>query len=182
MRTIQALILTMLGAIAAPSAALAGTESGFYLGGGVGMSSVGDLDSDLGNVDFDEDDFGWKVFAGYNFGWIPFLDIAVEGGYVDFGEPDGNQVEVEVDGWDAFGVVGAKLGPIGVFGKAGVINWDAEASSALGSADEDGTDPAYGIGLRFQVASFQIRGEYEYFDVDSADDVSLLSASLAWTF
>ena len=182
MKLVQLMVLGLLGAITAPSLALAGAESGIYVGGGIGMSSVGDLDSDLGNVDFDEDDFGWKAFVGYNFGWIPFLDLAVEGGYVDFGEPDGNQLEVDIDGWDAFGVVGAKLGPIGVFGKAGVINWDAEASSALGSADEDGTDPAYGIGVRFQLWSFQVRAEYEYFDVDSVDDVSLLSASLAWTF
>lgn len=182
MKLLHSLTIGMLGTLALPVTAMAGAETGFYLGAGAGMASIGDLDSDLGNVDFDEDDLGWKVFGGYNFGWIPFLDLAVEGGYVDFGEADGNQIKVEADGWDVFGLVGGKLGPIGVFGKAGVINWDADASTALGNASDDGTDPAYGIGVRFQLFSLQVRGEYEFFDVDSADDVSLLSASVVWTF
>lgn len=182
MKLLPMLAVGLLCAVAAPTAALAGAETGFYLGAGAGMSSVGDLDSDLGNVSFDEDDFGWKAFGGFNFGWIPFLDLAVEGGYVNFGEPDKNALEVDVDGWDVFGVVGGKIGPIGLFGKAGVINWDADVSSTGGSASDDGTDPAYGVGLRFQIMSLQIRAEYEYFDVDSVDDVSLLSASVAWTF
>ncbi len=76
---------------------------------------------------------------------------------------------------------------MGVFVKAGVIAWEADFVAdvpVIGriSDSDDGTDPAYGAGLRFSVGSFEIRGEYELFDIDGSDDVYLLSAGLVWTF
>lgn len=187
MKLIRALIMTLLGIITMPAMTMAGTESGFYLGAGVGRAGIGDFDPDnTGKINFDANDTGWKVFGGYNFGWIPFLDIAVEGGYVDFGKPDDNvnntNVKVDADGLDLFALVGVNLGPIGVFGKAGAVNWDAKLSGGDESYSDDGTDPAYGIGARFKLGSLEIRAEYEYFDVDNVDDVSLISASGVWTF
>jgi outer membrane immunogenic protein len=32
-----------------------------------------------GQYNFDDDDIGFKIFGGYNFGFIPLLDLAVEG-------------------------------------------------------------------------------------------------------
>ena len=166
-----------------PLAASAGTESGFYVGAGLGQASVGDIDADaLGEVNFDGDDTGWKIFGGYNFGLFPLIDLAIEGGYVDFGKPDDGGLEVDANGLDIFGLVGANIGPVGVFGKVGVINWDADLSAEGESASDDGTDPAYGIGARLKFGSVEVRGEYELFDVDAADDVNLLSLSGVWTF
>lgn len=174
---------TLLTAALASGSALAGTDSGFYLGAGVGQASVGDISIDGGpDVSFDGDDTGYKAIVGFNFGWIPLVDLAVEGSYYDFGEPDDRGIEVDADALAAFGVAGVNLGPIGVFGKVGVVNWDATASGEEGSADDDGTDPAYGIGARFQIGSFQIRAEYELFDIDAVDDADFLSASLLYTF
>ena len=48
-------------------------------------------------------------------------------------------------------------------------------------ASDSGTDPAYGIGVRFSLFSAEVRGEYEYFDLDGTD-ASLLSLGVAWTF
>jgi hypothetical protein len=182
MKVIRLLTLLLAAGFVFPATVMAGTDSGFYVGAGVGQSSVGDLDGDLGNVDFDGDDLGWKVFGGFNFGLIPFLDLAIEGGYVDFGKPDDGPIELDADGWDIFGLVGFNVGPVGLFAKAGVLNWDAEASVGSVSADDDGTDPAYGVGARIKLWSIEARAEYEYFDADSADDVSMLSASAVWTF
>jgi hypothetical protein len=174
---------TLLTAALASGPAVAGADSGFYLGAGVGQASVGDISIDGGDsFSFDGDDTGYKAIVGFNFGWIPLIDLAVEGSYFDFGEPDDGGVKVDADALAAFGVVGANLGPIGIFGKVGAVNWDAKASGEGGSADDDGTDPAYGIGARFQLGSFQIRAEYELFDIDAVDDVDFLSASLLYTF
>jgi hypothetical protein len=75
-----------------------------------------------GQYNFDDDDIGFKIFGGYNFGFIPLLDLAVEGSYVDFGQASSSGIinqEVDVSGWDVFGLAALNLGPIGVFGKVG---------------------------------------------------------------
>lgn len=171
----------------AAGAAQAGTESGFFIGAGVGQAGIQqDLALEGGSVEFDADDTGYKLFAGFNFGLLPFLDLAVEGGYVNLGEPDdslaGETVKVEVSGFDAFGLVGASFGPVGVFAKAGLIAADTSTKGAAGGADDSSTDPAYGVGLRLALGSFAVRAEYEYFDIDDLDGADLLSASLVYTF
>jgi len=177
--------LAAAGLLAA-GVARAGTDSGFFIGAGVGQAGIKqDLESSGGTVEFDADDTGYKLFAGFNFGWLPFLDLAVEGGYVNLGEPDdtlaGEQVKVEVDGFDAFGLAGASFGPVGVFAKVGLIAADTSTKGAAG-ADDSSTDPAYGVGLRLALGSFAVRAEYEYFDIDDLDGADLLSASLVYTF
>jgi len=165
-------------------------ESGLYAGGSVGSVTIQADIPDEDNIDevfeFDENDFAWKAFAGYNFD-LTVVDLAIEGGYVDLGAPSGDilgtNVELDANGWDIFGLAGLQLGPIGAFAKAGVISWDVEATvEGLDAGDDDGTDPAYGVGVRFNVGSFEIRGEYEMFDLDNVDDVFMLSAGLVWTF
>ncbi len=183
----------LLGVMALPATALAGTESGLYVGGSVGQASVGDIDIDggegFGNIDFDGDDTGYKLFVGYNFGVIPLIDLAIEGGYRDLGKPDGSipggNLEVDANGFDLFGLVGVNLGPVGVFAKVGAIMWDADVTftgEGSASAGDDGTDPAYGIGARLKFGSLEVRAEYEMFDVDAVDDADFLSAGVAWTF
>src|SRR5690606_8616130 len=93
------------------------------------------------------------------------------------------EIEVDVTGWDLFGLAGIELGPIGVFAKAGMISWDADTTlGEIATGGDDGTDPAYGIGARFTLGSLEIRGEYEYFDIDSAEEVYMLSAGVAFAF
>lgn len=66
-----------------PITALAGGKTGFYLGAGVGRMDVKDTVSD--GDDFSAYDAGYKIIAGYNFGKIPLLDLALEGSYVASG-------------------------------------------------------------------------------------------------
>ena len=174
---------SVLAAALVAGPAFAGGDSGFYIGAGAGESYIGDIDfGDGGSVNFSGNDTAYKLIAGYNFGIVPLVDLGVEVNYVDFGDPDDNGLDVSADAVTAFGLAGVNLGPVGVFAKAGMVRWDAKLSSGAGSINDDGTDPAYGIGARFHFLSFQIRAEYEYFDADATDDLSLLSASLIYTF
>ncbi len=184
--------LTRVGFVlltALPCAAWAGGESGVYIGGGLGQATLEANASDPtggANFDFEGDDAGYKIILGYNFGVVPLLDLAVEGSYVDFGELDGRSAnrpaKMELTGFDAFGLVGVNFGPFGLFGKAGMINWDNDADLGGSSTSDSGTDAAYGIGARIQLFSITLRGEYESFDVDDADDLSLFSVSALYTF
>lgn len=183
--SIPAIVLLVPGlfAVSLPTYA----DSGFYVGGSVGRSFLeGDIqDPDSGSIDFDDGASAWKGFAGFNIDAF-VIDLAIEGGYVDFGAPSdrvaGNDVEFDLTGWDLFGLAGLELGPVGVFAKAGVIDWSADLSlngTRLGS--DSGTDPAYGVGARFSLFSAEVRAEYEYFDVEDTD-VSLVSVGVVWTF
>ncbi|NHA14634.1 outer membrane beta-barrel protein [Thioalkalivibrio sp. XN279] len=178
-----ALLVAVLLATPAPTYA----DSGFYLGGSLGRSFLeGDIsDAGEGSVEFDDGASAWKGFAGFNIDAF-VIDLAIEGGYVDFGAPSdriaGSDVEFDLTGWDVFGLAGVELGPVGVFAKAGFIDWSADLSlddTRIGS--DSGTDPAYGIGARFSLFSAEVRAEYEYFDVEDTD-VSLVSVGVVWTF
>jgi len=165
-------------------------ESGFYLGGSVGDATISaDVpDGKLGDTfKFDESDFGWKAFGGYNFD-VAFMDFAIEGGYVDLGSPSGTSplgstLGIDVAGWDAFALAGFKLGPVGLFAKAGMISWDADSTfDGVDAGGDSGSDPAYGVGARFILGGFEIRGEYEMFDISDAQDVYMLSLGVAFKF
>jgi hypothetical protein len=183
----------LLAAVALLLAGNAYAQSGAYIGGSVGSATVAvDIpDEDLGAVfEFDENDFAWKGFGGYNFD-LGVVDLAIEVGYVDLGAPSanllGSSVELDVNGWDAFGVLGVDIGPVGLFAKAGMVSWDASASiDSIDAGSDDGSDPAYGIGARFALGNLEIRGEYEMFDINPEDtssaDVYMLSAGLVYNF
>ncbi|MBI5550630.1 MAG: porin family protein [Desulfobacterales bacterium] len=179
MKKVTALVFCLV-LLSNAGTASAGKETGPYIGGSLGWSAI-DVSSDDVNDDYDDEDLGYKIFGGYNFGVIPLLDLAIEGSYVDFGKASSSQInqDVEITGWDLFGLAALNLGPVGVFGKVGQIWWDRDSNSS--QIEDSGNDMAYGIGLRFQIGSFGIRGEYEYFDLEKTD-VGMLSAGVSWTF
>ncbi len=163
------------------------SEAGGYIGGSIGQSYI-ELNAGTPAVpaDFDEEDFGWKLMAGYNFDFA-VITLGVEADYVDFGAPSGNvlgsQIEVDANGFAGFGTAGFDLGPVGVFAKLGVISWDASFSvDGFDAGSDDGTDPAYGVGVKFGLGSLEIRGEYEIYDIEDSDDVAMLSVGLVWRF
>ena len=159
--------------------AQAGKKSGPYIGGSLGWANI---DVSSTDYNFDDDGLGFKIFGGWNFGVIPLLDLAVEGSYVDFGEGSSSEIiglNLDTTGWDLFGLAALNLGPVGLFAKVGQIWWDS--SSNIIQLDDSGNDMAYGVGLRFQIGSLAIRGEYEYFDLDGRD-LDMLSVGFSWTF
>jgi len=173
-KKVRILFICLAGSfLGMPSAAVAGADSGFYIGAGVGDASVKD-------GDFDASDSAYKIFGGYNIGFIPLVDFAVEASYVDFGNPSTSAGNVEVTGLNAFGLAGLSFGPFGVFAKAGMINWDADSTFGTVSSSDSGTDPAYGVGARFAISSFSVRAEYEVYDLDA--DLDMVSVSGVFTF
>lgn len=176
-----------------PASALA--DSGFYIGGSIGGASIeADLEADPQlpalPSEIDEDDTGFKVFGGFMFD-LPLLDLGVEVGYVDFGQPEVNvptnlgdvDVEFETSGINLWGIAGTELGPIDVFAKLGYVSWDIEASiqGIPGDISDDGSDIGYGLGAGFSLGALQIRGEWEIYDIEDAD-VSMLSLGVAYRF
>jgi hypothetical protein len=176
----RVVMLTLsLALLSITGVANAGNKTGPYIGGSLGYATT---DVSNGSYNFDDDNLGFKIFGGYNFGIIPLLDLAVEGSYVDFGQASSSGIinqEVDVTGWDLFGLAALNLGPIGVFGKVGQIWWNRDSN--INVLDDSGNDMAYGVGARFQIGSFGIRAEYEYFDLDSSD-IGMFSAGVSWTF
>jgi hypothetical protein len=155
-------------------------DSGFFLGGAYGDAS---FDADSGS-NFDQDSAPYKIMAGYIFD-MPVFDIAIEAAYNDFGSQDGDVLlvpaEVDATGLSAFVVGGFDFGLFGIFAKAGMVSWDADLNIGGLTASEDGTDPAYGLGMRLTFSSIEARLEYEVFDFDDVD-LDMVSLGLIWRF
>jgi len=183
------LIILMGGFIAlTPATVSAGTDSGFYIGGGLGDTSIEAKGTTPTQENWNIDGGGsaYKLYGGFNFGIIPLIDIAVEGSYVDFGDASGTSsigaANVDVTGCDAFGLAGLSFGPFGIFAKAGFINWSVDKTIFGVGSSKSGSDGAYGVGVRFAFSAFTIRAEYEAFDIGALEALTLSSVSLHYTF
>lgn len=172
-------------------------DEGPYVGAGIGHAKLkNDTLDDLDRLgaSTDDSDTAYKLYAGYQFN----PNFAIEAGYVDFGEftasasngVDSAKASLKVDGFTA-ALVG-KLpidGGFGIYGKLGMIAWDADAkidgTLGSGSGSTDGTDPFYGVGAEFVADQIVVRAEYERFDLsESGEDfkTDLLSASVGYRF
>jgi len=185
-------LLVVLVAAAVPASA---SDTGFYLGAGIGRSSIDIFEfyPSLGDS-LEQDNSAYKVYGGYRF--LKFL--AVEGGYTNLGSPQGlernvqehpERAEVSVNGWDAFAVGILPLGQVvDVFGKIGMMSWDTNITSIQDgevkySESASGTDTAYGFGVGFWVGpNVTLRGEGEWFKIGDYDTVALYSFNVTYTF
>jgi hypothetical protein len=182
-RTVATAILLALGS----TPALAETESGFYVGAGVGrfnveIDDVGDVTDTVGS--FDSDDTTFKAFAGWRFN--PY--VAVELDYLDLGNPedtiDGRRVNADVNGFAPYLVGTWPVGPVELFAKAGYLFYDVKVDvDDLTVTDDDDQDFVYGggIGLTF-FERLNTRLEYEVIDIGEVDDANALWLSAAWRF
>jgi Outer membrane protein beta-barrel domain len=154
-------------------------DNGIYIGGSVGNANL-EIENlgGFSSADFKGDDTAYKFIVGIR----PLDWLAVEASYVNFGEPEdtieGVSLEAEGDGISAFVVGFLPIGPVDLFAKGGLISWDSKVTGF----DEDGTDLAYGVGAQFRVWGIGVRAEYEIFDVDDVEDLSLLSVGATYTF
>lgn len=177
LKKIRVLFICLTGALLGmPAAVIAGADSGFYIGAGVGDAQIENTDAG-----FDESDSAYKLFGGYNIGFIPLVDFAVEASYVDFGKPTTSGSSIEVTGFNAYGLAGLSFGPFGIFAKAGALSWDEDSTFGTASSSDSGTDPAYGVGARLAIGSFAVRAEYEVYDLDNTD-LGMASISGVFTF
>jgi len=187
------------------SAQAMAAETGFYagVGGGVfGVDADVDLDEEI-TSSFDEDDTGFRAFGGWNF----TKNFAAELGYLDGGTANGTIGDIDVDGaeadidLDASGVDLSFVGtlPLGdrffVFGRAGLIAWDADLDAVITfddgeggteteeiSASDSGEDPLYGAGFGVNFGeNAAVRVEYTFYDLGDVDG-DFASASFVWKF
>jgi hypothetical protein len=172
----KAILATVL--LLASGGAAVAADNGIYLGLSVGQANL-EVDDVISTEDFKGEDTGYKFIAGIR----PLDWLAIEASYVNFGEPDDTvgsvQLEADGDGFSGFVVGFLPLGPVDLFAKGGLITWDSNISGRL---DGDGTELAYGVGAQFRVWSIGIRAEYEIFDVDDLDDLSMVSIGATFTF
>ena len=185
----QFLIGAALLAAAMPAIA---ADNGIYFGGALSRSSI-ETETDFFGFSFEDDDTGYKLIGGIR----PFDALAIEANYVDFGSvafdnrdvvSDGVRAELDAQAIDAFavGFIGGPL--IEVFGKIGVIYWDADTvlQGGLSGIDlrdsDDGVALAFGGGAQAYFASLAVRLEYERFEISEADAVELWSLGVTWTF
>ncbi len=157
-------------------------DPGFSVGGSVGSANIKDDDDEIA---FDDEDFAYKLFANYT----SQSGIGLEGGYVDFGEPNANifgtDVGIDASGWNLYAVGNLPLsGNLDLFAKAGIIDWDADAVvDGFELGEDDGTDLALSIGARWNVSdSFGFRTEFDWYDVADVDELWMLSVGLELRF
>lgn len=188
LRTFLAGVLLLFALAFQVSAAWA--DGGWYVGASTGRSFI---EADLRGsqsvvIDFDETATAWKAFGGYVVD-LPLIDFGIEAGYVDFGTSSagipGGRVSLDSSGLNLWGIAGADLGPLGVYGKVGAIAWslDGRITDIVDQRfDESGTDVAYGVGAKFMLWSLEFRAEYERYEVSQADNLSMLSVGASWVF
>jgi hypothetical protein len=189
----------MLGLFATAHAA----DNGVYAG-----LSVGHVDSDVEGVSLpqpfqittsvDDKDTGFKLSVGLR----PLDWVAVEMGYVNFGEvstnttvtglPGAISTRTKLTGFDVVGLLFAEVGPVDLFAKGGLIRWDANLriSSPLvfttNRASDNGTDAVFGAGAQMHFGSLAGRLEYEYFNIGdsngSGGKPKMISVGVTYTF
>jgi OOP family OmpA-OmpF porin len=185
-------------------------DMGWYAGAGLGYSdfdspiSASELEALLAQggvtatVSIDDTDTGWKLFGGYQVN----RNLAVEAAWVDLGEV-GINVNVSSpqtvslgasSAVDGFALSAVGMLPIGdrldLIGRLGIYSWDVSAQAIVtdggtavqASADDDGSDAVYGIGLEYDFnIGVTTRVEWERYDI-GGDDVDLLSVSVGYQF
>lgn len=175
---IKPLVAATVCALGLGATQFASAESGPYVGASLGNAKAGIKDP-TDDVEYEETDYGYKLFAGYK-----FLLLSVEAGYMDFGEIEDSGRTAEITGFSAFGRLSMGLGPAELYVKAGGFAWDNDISAATETFEDDGFDPAAGIGAEFTFGGLGVRAEYEYFDLggDFEGDVSMMSVGATYWF
>lgn len=173
----------------------AAQRTGFYVGGTAGSVSV-ETEFDDFNLDFDEQDTAWSAFAGVQATEMFGIEASYNnlGSFSESREFDLTQtnIDAELTGYDVMGVLKLPLGPLHLFGKAGIVFWDAEATAQVFppvgpgfevQEDDDGNDLAYGGGVELTLTpAFSLRGEVEYFDIEETEEVWFASVGLTYRF
>jgi OmpA-OmpF porin, OOP family len=193
-RMIIAGVVAVLGMAAAP--VLAQKTSGFYVGGGAGQSSLLDLSNVCNNrlpavgiftTSCDNKGVAFKGFAGYQF----IRYFGVELGYYDFGKGTiktaTGDATFKARGPYAGIVVTAPLTErLSFLGRVGVLRWstklNADASSGITSASDNGINGGFGVGLEYMFTDMiGVRAEFERF-VTVGDDASTGQTNInVWT-
>jgi OOP family OmpA-OmpF porin len=148
--------------------------AGPYVGASIGDATV-QIKDDRTRDEFDADDTGFKVTAGYR-----IIDwVAVELNYTDFGKPVDRFLGADMEAeYTAVSVSALGMLPLGsnfdLFGRLGVARLDADfrARGFDGGFSDKSTEPLIGIGAQFRASNLAVRIEYEgiLLDASNRDD------------
>jgi opacity protein-like surface antigen len=187
-------------ACAASTPAWASNPLGFYLGAGVGYSTVRSDDSAYGLPSYYNDhQTAWKAIAGVR----PISIVGAEFEYIDFGQPGRHYGSHIYDsyGLDSHPRASALFGvgylplPIpflDIYGKAGVARLQTDVTTFEGQCAviltchpirQNQTDNkfAYGAGVQSKAWGVSFRAEYERISSQFGDP-DALTVSATWTF
>jgi hypothetical protein len=151
-------------------------DNGIYLGAGYVQSEYGF--DDPGDVDFDDEDGGYKAIVG----WRPIDNFGVEVNYIDHGDATVGDARIGAETISGFAVGYVALPVVDLFAKAGATSWKVDARSDGISVDEDDLDFAWGVGIQARVWSIGARLEYEQFPIVDDEKLDTISLSFTYTF
>ena len=165
--------LVLLATIPLSAPGLAAAESGLFVGGSIGSTTI---DKTFDDFDLDTEATGYRIVGGYQFSDL----FGIEVGYQDFGDfnetvsigPVSSLTSIGADGWTVGGTLGLPLGDsFSLIGRAGVFFWDADVSIDGLSIDVPGDEnPYYGAGARVDVSrNFSLIGDWSRFELDKVD-------------
>ncbi len=194
MRRSVTLAAVLAGTLAGGGAVPAEEGDGLYGGVSWGRTDARDgceqFSRTFPTLACDESSSGWRVFLGYRFASF----LGVFGEYTGFGEIDavaytsGGAVAASADG-GGYGLGLEVRVPVlerfEAFATAGMFRWEVEASSSGGyRAEEDDSEPMFGLGGRFAVSPrFWLGAEWKrYQDVGDRtttgqDDLDFVSVT-----
>jgi hypothetical protein len=207
MKRISGTTLALLAAAtcAVSTSALADNLAGFYLGAGVGYSTIRSDDASYGLPGYYNDhQTAWKVIAGVR----PIPIIGAEFEYIDFGQP-GNHYgynSIANYGFDTHPRAAALFGvgylplPVpffDVYAKAGVARLQLDLTTVepiagctvstpncvpiLSRQSQTDNKFAYGVGVQSKAWGVSFRAEYERISSQYGDP-DALTVSATWTF
>lgn len=176
---VSTMIKKTLMAASVLSLALAGTTA--HAQSGYVSASVGQADYDISGFD---EGTSFKLTGGMQIN----ENFALEGSYINFGEAEDDIAPVWTAEATGFNLAAVGTLPINekfdVFGKVGMLFWDAELSEeGFGTfAEDDGNDLGFGFGASFNPSEqVSIIAEYEMFEV-ADEDLNNLSLGVRVNF
>ena len=169
---LKAIPLAALAALSLSAPGLVLADSGLFIGGSVGNST---LDEDIDGTLFDDNATAYRLVTGYQFSDT----FGIEIGFQDFGEIDETvenplpvEASISADGWTAGVTLDLPVGDqFSLFGRAGYFFWDADVVIDGFPLDIPGDEnPYYGAGARFNLSkNFSLIGDWSRFELDDVD-------------
>ncbi len=197
-------ILALLGICACwTSSARAENPVGFYIGAGLGQSTIRSDDPAYGYPGYYNDHhFAWKGIVGIR----PIAPLGLEYEYIDFGQPNDDHGYYDVNYYGsnshphasalfAVGYLPVPIPFVDFYGKAGVAYLTTTRNEfvcdphlacpqyvLVASHEQSDTRFAYGVGVQSKLLlGFAVRAEYERIS-SSYGDPDALTVSAVWTF
>ena len=158
---------------------------GLYIGAGIGNTYMNSEIEQVGNQvkEISKNSTGYKFFGGFRGESI----IGLEGGFRNLGtvdtQVDDIKFESKTSGWDVAALGRFEIAIVDIFAKAGAFFWKTNtAVTDQDIPDETGTAFMWGLGAGVHLGAFGVRLEWENFQVDKPDNLSMLSLSATFGF